>query len=345
MSTANLVEDTMPLVKLNRRRILELGLYSSVLTTLTMVMWWFWQGWIAPVSLVNTASYSPVARLTQLLLAREIVLGLALAEFLLGLAVLMGLTPIGWWLESDLMPQPVASPVMRLANSIRKVQAAQKANAAPMPGVALLPDGSPDPAAQPQPIGPESPIPGQSVAPGVPGTATGPSAQHQVAGQPGQPQVAGQPGQPQPGQPQAAQPGQPQVAAQPGQPQPGQPQAAAQPGQPGQPGQLQAAAQPGQPQPAGQMPHLPPSPSALLAEDIPMEEENPLDMLGDMSDLLSVFEENEGIPEWITNMSSGLDDLEIEYLTAFSTQLLNEFRAPRTRTIRSSAASFTSNAF
>ena len=320
MTTAYMSGDATTVVQVNRHRLLELGLYSSTFTTVTVVAWWFWQAQIDPAQLtVALVANDLGARLTQFLLAREMVVALATAEFFLGLAALLALTPLGWWLESALIPEPKASPVMLLAQALRKASAAQKA---------ALANSGPDPVSQP--VTPEgSPIPGDSAAPGVPGHPSNPSAQHQGVAEPGQQPQPGQP--PAPGQPQAAAqpgqppaPGQPQAAAQPGQsPTPGQPQAAPQPGQPPAPGQPQAAQQPGQP--------APPQSALQALEMTPAAEESPLDMLNDMSDLLSVFDDDTGIEQWLLDMSDGLDDVEVTTLAITSAQVLRGLRAPQSR--------------
>jgi hypothetical protein len=332
----------------NRRRLLELGLYSSTLTTLTAVAWWFWQGQVDPAWLASAAAmHDAGARLVRFLLMRELVLALAMAEFLLGLAGLLALTPLGWWLESELIPQPEASPVQLLAHSIRKARAAQKAAAQAQDA---LPDNGPDPVSQPV-TPPGSPIPGDSSAPGVPGHPSNASAQHQGVEQPPQPGQPAPPGQPpivpqQPGQSQPAQPPgqQPQATQQPGQPQapqPGQPQAAPQPGQPqtpAQPGQPQAGQQPGQPQP-GQAGQPAPPQSALQAlEMTPAAEESPLDALADVSDLLSVFDDDTGVEQWLLDLSEGLEDVEVKALATMSQQVLRDLRAQRSANSRAKAA-------
>ena len=121
MTTAYMSGDATTVVQVNRHRLLELGLYSSTFTTVTVVAWWFWQAQIDPAQLtVALVANDLGARLTQFLLAREMVVALATAEFFLGLAALLALTPLGWWLESALIPEPKASPVMLLAQALRK---------------------------------------------------------------------------------------------------------------------------------------------------------------------------------------------------------------------------------
>jgi hypothetical protein len=341
-------EDTVMGVRVKLRRLLELGLYSSVFTTLTAVLWWFWLEQIDPALLHDAAMYDNRARLMQFLSSRDVFLALALAELLMGLAALLALTPLGWWLESDLLAEPVLSPIQVLARTIRKARAVQVAAA----------DSGDDPAATPTET-PPSPIPGSSAAPGVIGTPSNPSAQHKPVEQSGQPTAAsqspaavGQPATPSqpaaPGQPLAvSQPqavGQPVAADQPqaGQPQVAQPQAASQPGAPGQPqpGQPQPGQpQPGQPQPgqpaagqpqAAQAPGQTAQPqSALQALQAGPESESPLDDLGDMDDLLAVFDDDAGVAQWLLDLSSELPDLPVEPLAATAIQVMRDLKARR----------------
>lgn len=93
-------------VKVRSSRLLELGLYSSLLSALTVLAWWFWVrqtvevgglgGMMPEESLSEVAASMPI--LTRLLLQKSIIFTFALAQSILGLALLLALVPGRWWL-------------------------------------------------------------------------------------------------------------------------------------------------------------------------------------------------------------------------------------------------------
>lgn len=93
-------------VKVRHARLLELGLYSSLLSAFTVLVWWVWQrqtvdmavldGIASGEALSEVAVSLPI--LTRLLLQKPIILTFALAQFVLGLALLMAIVPARWWL-------------------------------------------------------------------------------------------------------------------------------------------------------------------------------------------------------------------------------------------------------
>lgn len=299
-------------VRVLRARLFELGLYSSLLTTATMVAWWFWQrqavgnalpGDMAP----EMADSLPI--LTRLLLQKPIVLAFALAELILGLALLLAVVPMGWWLKSGQLEHPEVSPVTWLARSLSGTLSPAEEMPPAVPNAETAPalDNPVQLAAQPPGAGAVTPAQG--------GDAPAPAS-------PGQP--------PQPQQP-AANPAQPPAPAQNGtQPTPvqsGVPSPASQPPQPAQPPQSDQPAQSAQP------PEMSPaqeSSGLLQSLEIPPEEES-LESLTDVSDILASFIDEDLVDPMLAELSASLEDVEIVALATSSRRLAHELHYARSR--------------
>ncbi len=282
---------------------------------------WLALQWLHALEPALTSERAPL----WLALARQptIVAALAAAIFCLLTALAVALLPPLWLFGvGRLETRAVANLVQHVQSLIQTGQGATDPAKAPATAASVPPTADAQTTAAPagaqvgqtQPPAPDTPAPpqaaGQPAAP-PPGQAT----QSPPAGTPAQGQAAE-------AGPQAPTPPQPtqQPPAQPGQTPPpagGQPQ-----GEPAQqPDQAQAPAQsaPGTPPPSSQ-PGQVPTVEAMITEE---QAEDALADMGDVSDILSAFEEDAEVDPYLEALSASLEDVEIRELA----RLMRRIRA------------------
>ena len=114
-------------VKVNVRHFLELGLVSGLLSAVTLAGWWFWQ---AHVTWPNQGEPALAA---YVFMQKPVILSLVLSQFILGLAALVGATPVEWWFESSYRTKRPDSLVTwvadRVQQQVARIDAGQQENA------------------------------------------------------------------------------------------------------------------------------------------------------------------------------------------------------------------------
>ncbi|MCC9077382.1 hypothetical protein FKZ61_014850 [Litorilinea aerophila] len=317
--------ESRAVLRLDRRRA---ALVAGSCLLVTAGITWLTVQWLHALEPVLAPERAPL----WLALARQptIVATVAAALFCLLAALVVALLPPLWLFGvGRLETKAVASLVQQVQNLIQTGQ--QETEPAEAGASAAVPPTA-DAQTPPAEATAGQPQASESGAPTSPQTTGQPAAQ--PTGQTTQPPAAGTPPQGQTAQPQtgpqapaAAQPQQP--PAQPGQTPPpaeGQPQGQ----QAQQPDQAQASTQsaPGSPPPVPQPGQIP-TVEAMITED---QAEDALADMGDVSDILSAFEEDAEVDPYLEALSTSLEDVEIRELTRLTRRIraaLQEERARR----------------
>ena len=321
-----------PSTKLPQRQFLPLFLLGMLLVTLLLIGQWLWLTQtlnIPAAPILLPSERSPL--FDSLFRQKTIVWSLSASAIALLLAILVGVSPLSWWLpvrsrfgkggkRSGVRPD-------RLALWGQAPQSAEEWVAA-QTALSGVPQTAVAPSCQAG-----SPASGQAA-------ATMPPTQGQPPlgppGVPGQPPVSQQPGVlPAPGQQPTAQQPAPPGAQQPGAPpqqpgipsMPGQPQQPGAPPTPGQPEQPADAQQPGAPQPQSQPAAAAQPPEPGLQQLLATEENVDIKELTDIGDILSSFKDNEDVPAHLLALSQSLDEVAVETLVAHSKSVAARLKA------------------
>lgn len=300
-------------IRLNFRGLTQILLICVCVTLWTLAGWRAWQtegGRVAALDHTQTVVQSSGhddTLIPRILNHPGMITAAALTEFVLILALFLGIAPPTWWLRTQYprlpgepeVPENVDTPLKWLGDKLSQVQTPR----GPVPAAEAAPALPGDPTSaqsseMPTGLDPAQPVPGQP-------------APNQPA--PGQPV----PGQPAPGQAAPAQPtaGQPPMLVQPvaGQQTPG-----SSPADPSAPGASPTAHAPGAPPP-------PPPPLTDVLQFT--EESDPLADLTDIKDILSsAFDEDHSLDPDREALSRSLDEVPIQGLVTMTRGVAAAFR-------------------